>query len=535
MEEIMIHTTRNKPFYWGMKSVSILVLMALSQIQPTYAFPPQPWQAEITTPCATFEDVIDSCYINADRGYNGFGKVYAKLYTPNANDIPELDKLAVVVNGFDPQGLIDFNSLWGLIADGNVRDDLRNQGYSILLLNYGTHSVDYVQNNANALIKALELLDSGRTSEQKMPLIGISSGGVIARYALSYLESNYIPHNVGLFISFDSPHQGANIPLGIQHVASEMEDAFNDASNWGDDLSSLLTGLGFFGGIYTLFNAELISRYYIDPQTGLASDYAREAALISREFFDSPFANQMLINHKSGHSALRDNLFQELESYGDYPRLTRNVAITNGSVTGTTNGLQGHNLLLSYRGKDSDDQKFYMDLWTTVSGQNNIYFKLVVGWKKEDVDPIGTDLSDHHTAADLTYQTPNITTGIDAAPGGTIDAVNILTELIGDQVEGQFGGHFVATNSNRPHNFIPTVSALDIKQGDYFTNYLSASGGGQYLSDLTPFDAVYFAENGRRNTRHLDIDGKIAEAIISEIQLVNSSWLVPIIGSTFMQ
>jgi hypothetical protein len=79
------------------------------------------------------------------------------------------------------------------------------------------------------------------------------------------------------------------------------------------------------------------------------------------------------------------------------------------------------------------------------------------------------------------------------------------------------------------------VSALDIKQGDYFTNYLSASGGGQYLSDLTPFDAVYFAENGRRNTRHLDIDGKIAEAIISEIQLVNSSWLVPIIGSTFMQ
>nr|WP_303686684.1 hypothetical protein [Nonlabens dokdonensis] len=57
-----------------------------------------------------------------------------------------------------------------------------------------------------------------------MKLIGPSMGGQIAKYALSYMEkqeqdtgnSAVWDHNVSHYVSFDSPHLGANIPLGDQ-------------------------------------------------------------------------------------------------------------------------------------------------------------------------------------------------------------------------------------------------------------------------------------------------------------------------------
>ena len=42
-------------------------------------------------------------------------------------------------------------------------------------------------------------------------------GGLISRYALTYMESKNIDHNTRLFISFDTPHRGANVPLGNQY------------------------------------------------------------------------------------------------------------------------------------------------------------------------------------------------------------------------------------------------------------------------------------------------------------------------------
>jgi len=46
----------------------------------------------------------------------------------------------------------------------------------------------------------------------------------LARYALAYLESNALPHEVRTFISFDSPQAGANIPLGIQYWLAFFAD-----------------------------------------------------------------------------------------------------------------------------------------------------------------------------------------------------------------------------------------------------------------------------------------------------------------------
>ncbi len=54
-------------------------------------------------------------------------------------------------------------------------------------------------------------------------------GGLVSRYALLWMEDQGIPHHIRKLISFDSPHNGANIPLGMQawveFFASEAEEA----------------------------------------------------------------------------------------------------------------------------------------------------------------------------------------------------------------------------------------------------------------------------------------------------------------------
>ncbi len=78
---------------------------------------------------------------------------------------------------------------------------------------------DYVERNAMALVALLKrenhkLVENG--SAEKITLIGPSMSGLISRYALAYMEKNNIPHNVKLWVSFDSPQLAANIPIATQ-------------------------------------------------------------------------------------------------------------------------------------------------------------------------------------------------------------------------------------------------------------------------------------------------------------------------------
>ena len=43
-------------------------------------------------------------------------------------------------------------------------------------------------------------------------LVGHSMGGLVARYALKTMENKSEKHNVGTYVSYDSPHLGANVP-----------------------------------------------------------------------------------------------------------------------------------------------------------------------------------------------------------------------------------------------------------------------------------------------------------------------------------
>src|SRR5476651_70080 len=102
------------------------------------------------------------------------------------------------------------------------------KGYDLIFVTYeqydynGVHidgGADYIQRNAYTLVKIIQDINSklvASGSSEKLVVVGPSMGGLISRYALTYMEQHSLDHNTRLWVSFDSPHLGANIPIGDQ-------------------------------------------------------------------------------------------------------------------------------------------------------------------------------------------------------------------------------------------------------------------------------------------------------------------------------
>jgi hypothetical protein len=78
---------------------------------------------------------------------------------------------------------------------------------------------NYVERNAMTMVALLidiqnQMAAAGSTDS--IILIGPSMGGQITRYALKYMEDRGIQHRVKLWISQDSNHEGATVPIGEQ-------------------------------------------------------------------------------------------------------------------------------------------------------------------------------------------------------------------------------------------------------------------------------------------------------------------------------
>src|SRR5205085_12007858 len=119
-------------------------------------------------------------------------------------------------------------------------------------------------------------------------IAGASRGGLVARYALAWRETHGIVDPVRTFLSFDVPHAGANIPLGIQ--------------------------------------------YWVDYFAGQSADVAALRDLLNR-----PAARQMLAYHYTTPAGpgipdpMRNQWNADLAAVGDWPTGPRMVAIANGS------------------------------------------------------------------------------------------------------------------------------------------------------------------------------------------------------------
>ena len=143
-----------------------------------------------------------------------------------------LNKPFIIVEGYDASDVapslkdrLDYKSLLFLLREQpgtydfvSDLDDLA--GYDLVFLDF-KNGTDNILRNV-ALFK--EVLGWVNTQKASAPnpednvILGLSMGGLVIRYALAEMTKNNIPHGTRLIISHDSPHQGANTPLGLQYM-----------------------------------------------------------------------------------------------------------------------------------------------------------------------------------------------------------------------------------------------------------------------------------------------------------------------------
>lgn len=263
-------------------------------------------------------------------GYQGYGESvkkyntgsYGIYYHRNTPDGPTeniIKKPIIIVDGFDPTDIRPVSEIYGVYlqytATANFGNDMRNRGYDIIILNLPTMTIagsermqggDFVQRNAFLLVALIEKINielATNGSTEKLVVIGPSMGGLISRYALRWMENNSKNHNARLWISFDSPHQGANIPIGDQSF------------------------IDYFSSI------------------------SKTAKKARDEKLNSAAARQMLLHHFSANTTLptgapgyRGNFQLELDNLG-YPQNLRKIALVNGAINGTIQGTSCQNVI----------------------------------------------------------------------------------------------------------------------------------------------------------------------------------------------
>lgn len=89
-----------------------------------------------------------------------------------------------------------------------------------------------ITENADYLLQAIDWINSQKVNNvvgirEQNVVMGISMGGLVSRYALAKRtkQTGSNSTETKLLITMDSPHQGANVPLGLQHFLYDLGEA----------------------------------------------------------------------------------------------------------------------------------------------------------------------------------------------------------------------------------------------------------------------------------------------------------------------
>lgn len=109
----------------------------------------------------------------------------------------------------EPLGAYDFN---------NALDDVG--GYDLVFVDYGNGAQD-IKKNALLLRTVINWVNAQKAaagSVEQNVVMGISMGGLVARYCLADMTKSGLNPQTRLLITHDSPHRGANLPVGLQFL-----------------------------------------------------------------------------------------------------------------------------------------------------------------------------------------------------------------------------------------------------------------------------------------------------------------------------
>jgi hypothetical protein len=421
----------------GVAGLTVLAALASAADRPhSPFFPPIEVAGDVPTPDDTLQ-ITGAPF----QGVAGTGRGYV-LLAPGHTDITNP---ILAVEGFDLDNSMDWDELYTLLNRESLIDSLRARGYDAVVLDFTDATTD-IRRNAFVFTELLAQVEARIAPTQTVAVVGASMGGLVSRYGLAWLETHLVPHRVRIYVSFDTPQRGANIPLGVQH--------------WVD----------FF-----------------------ASQSADAATF--RDLLNKPAARQMLVYHfgsTAGTTAapdpLRAALAADFTAVGGYPQLLRRVAFANGAGDGTGQGYAPGAKVIDYN---------YSNLLVTIKGDVWALQNVASGTVFQGRIRIFL-VQDTQKTVTIAGARP-----YDSAPGGwraSMAQLAAVTPPYGDIV-----------SLHDDHCFIPTVSALDLPDGDLYLNVAAMADPAA----STPFDAVYWADS---NEEHVFISPVTAQRLLLELE-----------------
>lgn len=249
----------------------------------------------------------------------------ASLFKSGCNPSDKL-KPIIYLSGIDIQENRTPSEIYASMMRDNRILALKNFDYDVIIVDW-VDSKDPIEWNAMYLRNLLEKLKEDSDSTHQFIIIGESMGGLVARYAMCYMESDFyktatmpggsitaykphLMHNTRLLITLDSPHKGANNPLAFQHAA-----------DWAATIGKKVVRSTF------------IISYFVN----LWKQY-------DKRFLGAASVQQMLIYHKSTRDASgnytqhwrRTDFQNNLNSFGNdgWPRYAKKMLLSNGLLNG---------------------------------------------------------------------------------------------------------------------------------------------------------------------------------------------------------
>ena len=272
---------------------------------------------------ATHERVVIS------KQLPGGGTISAELAIHYADSINRfIRKPFIYAEGFDPKDLlmIKYQGYNGYNDIDDVFLWLHGpfEDYDIIYINWNNSEVD-IRDNAELLIEIINWVNHEKHengSPAKNILVGESMGGLIARYALRQMEINGTPHECDTYVSNDSPHKGAHVPLGYLYA-----------------LNGLLRFLQEIG-VPNFGNLSLVNPYLAQVN----------------KYLHAVSVQQMLYNYVDANCIIDHSLFQQFQNelsslglpHGDSGSPIDNIALINGGALQLSDALLSDNCYLKY-------------------------------------------------------------------------------------------------------------------------------------------------------------------------------------------
>ncbi|MFJ1869429.1 esterase/lipase family protein [Streptomyces sp. NPDC088097] len=281
---------------------------------------------------------------------------------------------------------------------------LRENGFDVILLGFENRSASIID-NAGVAIECIRRTIADREGNAPLAVGGFSMGGMVTRYALAKMERQKEDHQTATYLSYDTPHRGAWLPLGVQAFAHFVKD------KWGDT----------------------------NPLLSLYSDLVNSPAARQMLRWHVATAAEVTLDVADGQDRERTEFLAALDRLGGWPLRPRLLGVANGTGTGIGNSIPADDTAIAAHGPKTTAQ-------LRTQGQG-----------KQTVAQIA-----QARQSPITINTTGFPE-LDGAPGGLFPKAPLLEDAANFGMAAVLAALVNGQKAELTHNtstFVPTVSAV---------------------------------------------------------------------------